>query len=314
MIVAQRLAILTAILTVFLIGVGAFVRATGSGLGCPDWPLCHGQAIPPGHQEAWIEFSHRFVASVVGVLVIAVAVMAWKYYRHVPLITWLATATVPLVGFQGLLGAITVVRELPPEIVATHLVTAMVVLSCVIVVAVGMYMEDERHRGFFERTRGIGRVPGAWALAGLGWLAVTFWVGGYMAESGAATACSGWPLCNGGVLPAADDQEITHMLHRYLAGGFVFLVVPALVTAWRRRGDLPWAKPYALALGTLYAAQVLVGALNVWYTFPDPLTVAHTAIAGCIWGVLSAGAALAFYEPYRAAAGARSLPRAEAPA
>ncbi len=314
MIVAQRLAILTAILTVVLIGVGAFVRATGSGLGCPDWPLCHGQAIPPGHQEAWIEFSHRFVASVVGVLVIAVAALAWKYYRHVPLVAWLATATVPLVGFQGLLGAITVVRELPPEVVATHLVTAMVVLSCIVVVAVGMWMEDERHRGFFERTRGAGRVPAGWALAGLGWLAVTFWVGGYMAESGAATACSGWPLCNGGVLPAADSQEVTHMLHRYLAGGFVFLVLPALVTAWRRRGGLPWAKPYALALGALYAAQVLVGALNVWYTFPDPLTVTHTAVAGCIWGVLSAGAALGFYEPYRAAAGARSLPRAEAPA
>jgi len=310
---AQRLAILTAIMTVVLIGVGAFVRATGSGLGCPDWPLCHGQAVPPGHQEAWIEFSHRFVASIVGLLVIAVAAAAWKYYRHVPLIVWVATATVPLVGFQGLLGAITVVRELPPEIVATHLVTAMVVLACITLVAVAMWMEDERHRETVGRFREAARVPGAWALAGLGWLAVTFWVGGYMAESGASTACSGWPLCNGGVLPGADDQEITHMLHRYLAGAFVFFVVPALVTAWRRRDQLPWARPYVAALGGLYAMQVLVGALNVWYTFPDPLTVAHTAIAACIWGVLAAGAALGFYQPYRAAA-ARPLPRAEAPA
>lgn len=314
MIVAQRLAILTAIFTVFLIGLGAFVRATGSGLGCPDWPLCHGQAVPPGHREALIEFSHRFVASVVGLLVIAVAVAAWKYYRHVPLITWLATASVPLVGFQGLLGAITVVRELPPEVVATHLVTAMLVLSCVVVVAVGMWMEDERHRGFFERTRGHGRLPGKWALAGLAWLAMTFWVGGYMAESGAATACSGWPLCNGGLLPGADDQEITHMVHRYLAGGFAFIVVPGVVVAWRRREVLPWAKVYVVVLGVLYAAQVLVGALNVWFTFPDPLTVTHTAVAGSIWGVLSAGAALGFYEPFRSVAGNRAATRLEAPA
>jgi heme A synthase len=190
----------------------------------------------------------------------------------------------------------------------------MLVLSCVVTVAVGMWVEDERHRVYFERTRGIGRVPGRWALAGLAWLAVTFWVGGYMAESGAATACSGWPLCNGGVLPGADDQEITHMIHRYLAGAFVFLVVPALVTAWRRRDALPWAKPYVIVLGTLYAAQVLVGALNVWFTFPDPLTVTHTAVAGSIWGVLSAGAALGFYEPFRAVAGTRAAARAEAPA
>lgn len=313
MIVAQRVAIVTVLLTLLLIAIGAFVRATGSGLGCPDWPLCHGQAVPPGHQEAWIEFSHRFVASIVGVLVIAVAVLAWRHYRHVPLITWTATATVPLVGFQGLLGAITVVRELPPEIVATHLVTAMVALSCEIVVAVGMWMEDERHRAYFERVRTVSHVPGRWALAGLAWLAVTFWVGGYMAESGASTACSGWPLCNGGVLPAADDQEITHMVHRYLAGAFVFIAVPAVLAAWRKRRELPWAGPYAAGLGVLYAGQVLVGALNVWYTFPDPLTVAHTAIAAGIWAVLTSGAALTYYQPFRAPAG-EALQRAGAPA
>ncbi|MGE5594422.1 MAG: COX15/CtaA family protein [Hyphomicrobiales bacterium] len=296
---AQRLAIATALATLVLIAVGALVRATGSGLGCPDWPTCHGGVVPPGHRTAVIEYSHRFVASVVGLMVIATAVMAWKYYRHVPFIVWVATITVPLVGIQGLLGAITVVRELPPEIVATHLVTAMLVLGCEIAVAVSMYLEDpaHRHRLTSAANAAAAHRVGALAAAAMGWLAVTMWIGGYMAESGASTACSGWPLCNGSVVPANDDQEITHMVHRYLAGALVFLIVPFLIAAWRARDRLFWAAPAAIAVIALYVAQVIVGAFNVWYTFPDTLTVAHTAIAAGVWFGLTTAAVFAFYAP-----------------
>ena len=297
MALAQRLAFVTVFLTLVLIGVGVLVRATGSGLGCPDWPLCHGGAVPPGERTAIIEFSHRFVASIVGLLVIAVAVAAWKYYRHVPFIVWVATATVPLVGFQGLLGAITVVRELPPEVVATHLITAMIVLSCTVAVAVAMYLEDPGYRQQFDRAVEAPRQVGRWALLGAGWLIALMWVGGYMAESGASTACEGWPLCNGGILPGSDDHEITHMLHRYLAAAFIVFVAPALVAAWRNRERIRWAVPFGTALGVLYVAQVLVGALNVWYTFPEPLTISHTVIASLIWFTLSAAIALTYYAP-----------------
>lgn len=293
---AQRLAVTTALATLVLVGVGVLVRATGSGLGCPDWPTCHGGAVPPAHKHAMIEFSHRFVAMVVGFMVIGVAICAWKFYRHVPFIVWLATATVPLVGLQGLLGAITVVRELPPEIVATHLLTAMLVLLCEISIAVAMFVEDPRRTDQPAR-RLLARPLGMLAVASLIWLAAVMWIGGYMTESGAATACEGWPLCNGSVIPASDDHEIVHMAHRYLAGAFVFLVAPLVVAAWRRRGEVNWAAPVAVVLGVLYVAQVTVGALNVWYTFPDPLTISHTVIAASIWFTLASVAALSFYAP-----------------
>ncbi|MBK8559258.1 COX15/CtaA family protein [Candidatus Amarobacter glycogenicus] len=297
MVFARRLAVVTALSTLVLVGVGVLVRATGSGLGCPDWPLCHGGAVPPSHQESWIEFSHRFVAMLVGFLVIGVAICAWKFYRHVPFIVWVATLTVPLVGLQGLLGAITVVRELPPEIVATHLLTAMIVLSCEIAVAIAMYVEDPATQGASLGSRPGASAIGKLALASIVWMAFVLWIGGYMTESGAATSCEGWPLCNGSILPASDDHEVVHMAHRYLAGAFAFLIVPLVVTAWRRREEVRWAGAVAALAGVLYTAQVIVGALNVWYTFPDPLTISHTVIAASIWFTLSGAVALAYYSP-----------------
>lgn len=302
---AQRLAFATALATLLLIAVGAYVRATGSGLGCPDWPTCHGGVVPPGDKQPVIEYTHRFVASVVGLMVIGTAALAWRHYRHSPFALWTAVLAVPMVVLQGVLGAITVWTELPPEIVATHLLTAMLVLTCELAVAVSMYAEDpERRDRFAAVSRRRIRPAGAMAVFSLIWMAAVLWVGGYMSESGASTACADWPTCNGlAMLPGADDQEITHMLHRYLAGGFAFFIVPFAVMAWRRRGELPWGGELAVAAVALYAAQVTVGALNVWWAFPDELTVSHTTIAAGVWFTLSAGALLAYYRPAPAHAG-----------
>jgi heme A synthase len=238
------------------------------------------------------------VASIVGLMVIATAVMAWRHYRHVPFTLYSATLAVPLVGIQGLLGALTVVKELPPEVVATHLLTAMVVLAVEIMVLVSMYVDDESHRRWVARALDPSRRRvGGFGLLALGWLAVTMWVGGYMTESGASTACTGWPLCNGSVLPGNDDMEITHMVHRYLAGLLLFVLLPVLVMAWNRRGQLPWGATVAIAGAVLYVTQVMVGALNVWYTFPDWLAISHTVLASGVWVTLVTTVILSFYSP-----------------
>lgn len=294
---AQRLALATSILTLVLIALGAYVRATGSGLGCPQWPLCTGGALPPNARHAIIETSHRYVATAVGILVIATAVMAWRHYRKSNFIVWTSIIAVPMVGIQGILGAITVYRELPPEIVATHLVFAMIVLAFELAVFVSMYLEDPDHSERMMSLASAPRRPGAIAFAGMIWLAAVMWIGGYMAEFGASTACSGWPLCNGSALPSNDDQEIIHMVHRYLAGLLLFFIAAFVIMAWRRRGELFWAAPVAIAAAILYVLQVMVGAFNVWYSFPDWLTVSHTAIAAGVWFTLSFAVLFTFYSP-----------------
>ncbi len=294
---AQRVAVVTTLATLILVGVGALVRATGSGLGCPDWPTCHGGLVPPGdmgHQPI-IEFTHRYVAATVGLLVVATAVYAWRYYRAVPAVLWTAIIVVPLVMLQGLLGAITVWRELPPAVVATHLLMAMIILSMEAFVVVGMYRADpnSQHRLGGAHWPAGGRA----AFITLAVFAAVLWIGGYMAESGAATACSGWPLCNGAPLPAADKHEVVHMVHRYLAAGLAIPLVWLVVQLWKSRAERAWARVIAPLVVALYCAQVLVGALNVWYEFPDALAVSHTEIAATIWLTLSFSLALSLFYP-----------------
>jgi heme A synthase len=192
-------------------------------------------------------------------------------------------------------------------------VTAMLVLSCEIAVAIAMYRADPSRAGHVLGEDSRSRPLGRWALGAIVWLAAVMWIGGYMTESGAATACEGWPLCNGSALPAAQEHEITHMVHRYLAGTFMVLLAPVVLTAWRERANLRWAGTVAGLLAVLYVAQVTVGALNVWYTFPDALTISHTVIAASIWFTLSAAIALAFYTPGMTVV-APALKKAGAPA
>ena len=308
---ARNLAFVTVAATLILIGVGVYVRATGSGLGCPDWPLCHGGVVPPAEQTAVIEFTHRIAAAIVGVLVVATAVFAWRRYRGTAAALWPALAAVPLVGIQGGLGALTVWEELPPEIVATHLLLAMAILTVMAATALGM--ANALRDGPAPAARAAALRVGQRAAAALVLFAAVVWMGGYLGESGGSTACEGWPLCSGGVFPDADDQQITHMTHRYLAALLALPLGWLALAAWRERAALRWGAHAAVAVAVIYAAQVAVGALNVWYTFPDALTVTHTVLASLLWLTLSAVALLGF-SAQAAPRGRVALPRAEAPA
>ena len=107
------LSVATVVCIFGLITLGGVVRLTGSGLGCPDWPLCHGQVIPPLEYHALIEYSHRMVASFAGVMVVALAVLVWRWHRKQRWLLIPTTTGVILLAIQILLGGATVVKELP---------------------------------------------------------------------------------------------------------------------------------------------------------------------------------------------------------
>src|SRR3954468_7708762 len=101
----QRLCLVTVGAILVLIVIGGIVRATHSGLGCPDWPTCHGRLIPSSDKHTLIEYSHRLTASIAGLLTLAIAIGAWRGYRHVPAVLYPATAAFLLIIVQAGLGA-----------------------------------------------------------------------------------------------------------------------------------------------------------------------------------------------------------------
>src|SRR5256885_4117631 len=144
-----KLAALTVAMTFLLVVVGVVVRSTGSGLGCPEWPTCHGSWVPPfDNLHAIIEWSHRTTAAIVGILALATAIAALVAYRRRPAILWPALAALGLVIFQAALGKAAVESDLSGDIVTAHLATAMALLALLIYVTVRSNLPvDGRLRG-----------------------------------------------------------------------------------------------------------------------------------------------------------------------
>src|SRR5437879_4847381 len=133
----RRLAFLTASFAYLQIALGGVVRVTGSGLGCPDWPLCHGRPYPPADIHSIIEYSHRSVGALTGLLLIGTVVVAWIVFRQQrPLVAWLATGSLLGIAAEGALGAVVVANELAPWLVLIHLGVAMIILGFLLATAV----------------------------------------------------------------------------------------------------------------------------------------------------------------------------------
>ena len=304
----QRLAIVTTLMTYLLVLSGGTVRVTGSGLGCPDWPLCHGQVIPPLEKHTLVEYSHRLTASTVSVLVLATAVVAWRASRRKAgtpqdpasgrnrAVLYPALAAVVFLIAQVILGGITVLNELPPTIVTAHLATSMALFASLLVLTVGAFAADPRRAlGRLRTTEGFALLAGATALA----IYALMLTGSYVTGQGAGYACRGWPLCNGKIVPGGDRLADIHAFHRLAAaaaGVLVAVLVWQAVTRQRHNRPLLTA---AVTAGALYIAQVLVGAGNIWLKLSEHIRVAHLGAAALLWGALVVTAALAFHAARR---------------
>ena len=295
MIALRRLALVTAIATYLLIVVGAIVRSTGSGLGCPDWPLCHGQFLPPPDLAAMIEFSHRASAAIVSALMLAMVAAAWVWARHLRHIVITATAVPILLALQIVLGAWVVWLETHTLSVMIHLSFAFVILAFVLWVNISARVAANGGLGVAVDGPSPMSTPSRAALAGYWRLvvvttAVTFLllvVGGLTRAMGAGWVCAGFPLCNGQLLPFGSgglvDLHLTHRLLAYVVAGLVAAV------AWRtaRTPGLPPAiKRVVFSLIVVVLAQGTIGAVAV---IVGPSLVLHSIMAGQV--AVSASAA-----------------------
>jgi len=275
----RRLALVTAIFAYLQIALGGLVRVSGSGLGCPDWPLCHGRPYPPADPHAIIEYSHRAVGSVTGILIIATVVLAWVVFRsRRPIVAWLATASLIGVVGEGVLGGIVVANELQPWLVVVHLGLAMIILGFLVsaVVMAAPPSPGAPDRSFRRLMAGV---------TGLTYLMLL--TGSTVVASNADRACQTWPLCGGGFAPDFSGANAYTMLHRGAVLVVGILIVYALVTAIARWGRQSGIGRSAAAALLVLAVQIAIGA-GAALTDNAFFNGLHVALATLVWsGVLT---------------------------
>ncbi|MBX6317637.1 heme A synthase [Pigmentiphaga sp.] len=306
-----KLVAVTMFLTFDLIMFGAFVRLTDSGLGCPDWPGCYGQITPLGALDdiraaasalpegpvtlpkAWIEMIHRYVGALLGLLIIAITVAAWRYRKVLAQSPWLATVILPAVCLQGAFGAWTVTHQLMPAVVTAHLLGGMSLLAL-------LTWLSARQKVLPEIPAGVRRWRPYVAL-GLVLLYVQLALGGWVSTNYAALACMDFPTCHGQWLPEMDFRSgysvmrglgelpsgelisqdaltAIHWTHR----NFAFVVL--LYFAWlalklRRHAGLQGPSHALLAM---LAVQLLTGLTSIFLQWPIVIAVLHNGGAAVL--------------------------------
>ncbi|MDQ5849888.1 MAG: COX15/CtaA family protein [Pseudomonadota bacterium] len=263
----RHLALLAACLTFVVVVVGAYVRLSDAGLGCPDWPLCYGQPLPADIADsdalakAWKEMGHRYLAAALGFLIFLLALVAWRK-RQSP---WLATAIAALVVIQATLGKWTVTMLLKPAIVTAHLLGGMAIFALLVWMALSQYKYKTGD------SRAI-LVPAALAL---GVLVIQIALGGWVSANYAGLACPDLPLCRGRWLPV-DALTAIHWSHR------VFAVAVLVVVGWAAIRAMQIFPRLGIAIALLLLLQLALGAANVAFGLPLPLAAAHNAGAALL--------------------------------
>jgi len=276
-----KLAVGASIATYVLIVVGGLVRATDSGLGCPDWPACFGQWVPPPELHAWIEHSHRLVAALaVGPLVAAVGLITlFSARRRDRTLLVAALVTGILVILQALLGGQVVIQQLRAELVTAHLAMALTVLALTIVIA------ERAGNGVLPLL--AARQPGRLvALTGIA-VFVQMLLGSWVSGTGAGLAFPDFPLMDGRLWPSTvSTAAVVQLTHRALA------VVVALLVLWtarqvRQAAVTPRTRRLAGLAVVLVLIQIALGAANVWSRLSALFVVPHLAVGAALWATIA---------------------------
>ena len=309
----RNLILVALILTFGVVSLGAYVRLSDAGLGCPDWPGCYGKLTPHhaadainaelaerpegpvSHAKAWKEMVHRYAAGTLGLLVLGIAVLGWRGRREAGGGPVLPVLLLGLIVFQALLGMWTVTQLLKPLVVSAHLLGGMATLS--LLLWLWLRERDQASHAYFAR---VDHLRGSVAL-GLALVVTQIALGGWVSTNYAALACTDFPLCQGVWAPPMDFEHgftlqrelgetasgdllpltaltAIHWVHRVMA------LIVTLYLGWLvlRLLRTPGYAAIGLAVGGLLVLQVSLGISNVLLSLPLGVSVAHNAGAALL--------------------------------
>jgi heme a synthase len=292
----QTLALLTTATTYFLILVGGLVRASGAGLGCPDWPRCFGSWIPPlsaaelppefDHAQfnptlMWTEYLNRVLGVTVGLLIFATLIAALRRHRHTPRILWPTVAALLLVAFQGWLGGVVVEHELEAWIVTVHLLIALVIVSLLLYATVYAFFAEGRDKHTRAAVTGSEtRQPLVWAVLVLIALTVVQVTLGAQVRGGVDDALiHGTPRSQALASVGSFD-----MWHREMAIVVLIATAVVMMLLW---GSDTRERPLLVAgylMCSLVVVQITLGLSLVYVRLTPAVQIAHLTVASLLLG------------------------------
>ena len=321
----QRLVLTSILLAIIVIGLGAYTRLTHAGLGCPDWPTCYGlldvpetsmqiaaaeQAFPLRPVEpdkAWNEMIHRYFAGSLGLLILAIAVLAMKLRlskkSSISYPVFLPLLILAIVIFQAALGMWTVTLKLMPIVVMGHLLGGFTTLCLLFLLYLRINSLAENHQGL-SIVNGQLKKYSRYALLGITILTAQIALGGWTSSNYAAMSCVELPICQGDWLsklslkqsfdlipPSKESYEFGHLAHNerltihvaHRLGAIitvVFLSWLAIMICMKARVHA--IKNSAVILLSLLVLQVALGISNIWFSLPLIIAVAHNLVAVCL--------------------------------
>lgn len=275
------LSVFTSILMAIVLLQGALVTNTGSGRGCGStWPLCNGRLTPDWDIHSIIEYSHRTVSGLAGILVIIMSVWAWRALEKKREAGLLAFSAVFLIALQGGLGAAAVVWPQPKAVLALHFGFSLLSFASVVLLAILVF---QKGRYASEPTPPSARFRN-WTWGLFAYTYVVVYMGAYIRHTGASLACTGWPLCNGELIPELAGRVGAHFAHRVAAGLLVLLLGYYAVLARKERPDLSLA---AVASFVLVLLQAVSGGLVVLSGLKLGPQSLHGGLMMLLFGALS---------------------------
>ena len=285
---------IASVATYLLIVMGGVVCMTGSGLGCPDWPMCYGQIVPPVNMGAIIETTHRFLAALTSPLIVAAAVMGWRKHRSIWWLSRPPALAVALVLAVVVFGAFAVLTGLPPIVAAVDVGCALTVLALVLTT---WTVARARRADPALPDRVTFRAP--FARLTLSALTAVFLVlvsGTLVADVGSIARCVGWPLY-GAVAGAAEVGGILPPVRRALGLIAAVLIVAVAIQAWRLYRRNAAILRGAAALAIAFLVEATIGALMAANGFTLLYGVGYVAAASGVWALLVVLSVLAATAP-----------------
>lgn len=301
----RRLSLLGAVLALCVVVLGAYVRLSDAGLGCPDWPGCYGALSVPQSEiaiqtaqeiypdrpvetgKAWKEMAHRYLAGTLGLVVLAIFALAWRGKQHIKINPLLPTSLLLIISFQAILGMWTVTMLLKPAIVSAHLIGGMTTLALLTWIT-------HRHWGVHANARLISPTLKLLIRGALFILLAQVFLGGWTSTNYAALACTDFPTCHGVWIPEMDFKDAFHLvreLGQSANGGNLTLSALTAIQWVHRIGALitfvylgslalmiikmPTLKKIGLLLFAALVVQICIGIGNLILQLPLVLAVAH---------------------------------------